>query len=133
MNEKKIKNDSLQFMMDQQKVFQERFGHIFEGMDDIERVQFIKTHSYFIIEEIVEMLRTNPYHKPWKDYSHLTKEEIDEMWIEAREEYIDVLHFVINIGLALGLDSQTINQMYKDKNKINIRRQEDPSLGYVNK
>ena len=126
-----VKEDNLQYMMDTQKVFQSRFGQDFEKMDDKERTAFIKTHGYFIIEELVELFRECPFHKPWKDYSNWSNEKILEQWLIVQEEYIDVIHFVINVGLALGLDSNEIVRMYKEKNKINIQRQEDPSLGYV--
>lgn len=125
------KADNLQFMMDCQRVFQSRFGEDFNKMDDKERTAFIKNHGYFIIEELVEMFREMRYHKSWKDYSDWTDEKRVEQLQKAKEEYIDILHFVINVGLALGLDSDEIVEMYKEKNKLNIERQENPELGYV--
>lgn len=125
------KKDNLQFMMDCQRTFQQRFGDNFEEMDDKERSAFIKNHGYFIIEEMTELFREIPYHKSWKDYSTWNEEKTAQQWEKAREEYIDVIHFVINVGLALGLTSDDVVRMYIDKNKVNIQRQEDPSLGYV--
>lgn len=125
------KEDNLQFMMDCQRKFQSRFGQDFNNMTAEERTDFIKVHGYFVIEELVEMFRECPFHKPWKDYSDWTDSKMLEQWEKAREEYIDVLHFIINIGLALQLDSEDILKMYKDKNKVNIERQENPELGYV--
>ena len=125
--------DNLQFIMDAQRVFQGRFGQDFTKMDDKERVNFIKEHGYFIIEELVEMFRECIFHKSWKDYSGWTEEKILEQWEIAKEEYIDVFHFVVNVGLALGLDSSEILRMYKEKNKLNHERQENPELGYINK
>lgn len=125
--------DSLQYMMDCQRTFQGRFGEDFTKMSNKERAAFIKNHGYFIIEELVEMFRETPFHKNWKDYSEWSEEKMLEQWVAAQEEYIDVIHFVINVGLALGLNSNDILRMYKEKNKLNIQRQEDPNLGYVNK
>lgn len=125
--------DNLQYIMDCQRIFQGRFNQNFNEMNDEERTAFIKNHGYFIIEEMTELFREIPFHKSWKDYSNWSNEKTLEQWNKAKEEYIDVIHFVVNVGLALGLDSDTILEMYKDKNKVNIQRQEDPSLGYVNK
>lgn len=125
------KEDNLQYIMDCQRKFQGRFGQDFTKMSDKERVDFIKTHGYFIIEELVELFRECPFHKPWKDYSDWSDEKILEQWLTAQEEYIDVFHFVVNVGIALGLDSNEILRMYKEKNKVNIERQENPELGYV--
>lgn len=126
-----VKEDNLQYMMDCQRVFQGRFGEDFNNMTDDERAAFIKNHGYFVIEEMVELFRETKNHKSWKDYSDWTGEKMEVQMQKAKEEYIDVIHFVINIGLALGLDSDEIVRMYKEKNKVNIQRQEDPSLGYV--
>lgn len=46
----------------------------------------------------------------------------------AREEFIDVLHFVLSIGLSLGLDAQGIQDVYRKKNAVNLQRQAE---GYV--
>lgn len=43
---------------------------------------------------------------------------------KAREEFIDVLHFMLSIGLSLGLDAEGILDVYKNKNAVNIARQE---------
>lgn len=125
------KKDNLQYMMDCQRIFQARFGEDFNKMNDKERTAFIKNHGYFIIEELVEMFRELRYHKSWKDYSDWTEDKIEEQLQKAREEYIDIIHFVINVGLALGLSSDDILKMYREKNKVNIERQENPELGYV--
>ena len=125
------KEDNLQYMMDKQKIFQGRFGEDFDKMDEDERAAFIKNHGYFVIEEMVELFRETKNHKSWKDYSDWDEEKCKKQLQKAREEYIDVFHFVINVGLALGMDSNKILEMYKDKNKINIERQENPELGYV--
>lgn len=43
---------------------------------------------------------------------------------KAREEFIDVLHFMLSIGLSLGLDAEGILDVYRNKNAVNIARQE---------
>lgn len=124
---------SLQFLLDSQKKFQERMGNNFETMTLKERSAYIKEHGYFLTEEVVEMFREMPYHKSWKDYSGLTPEEIETQEQLMREEIIDALHFMINIFLALDMNEAEIIGMYKEKNKLNYQRQEDSTLGYVNK
>lgn len=124
---------SLQFLMESQTKFQERMGHNFKKMTLQERAAYIKEHGYFLMEEVMEMFREMPYHKSWKDYSHLTQEEIEEKEKLMRQEAIDALHFMINIFLALGMSEEEIIEMYKEKNKLNYQRQEDSKLGYVNK
>jgi dimeric dUTPase (all-alpha-NTP-PPase superfamily) len=115
-----------------QAEFQKRFGFS-ENMSIEERMNFIHTHSMFLIEETYEMLRELPFHKPWVDYSHLTQEELEKKIEEGRKEFLDIFIFLSNIAIFLDLDEKTIMKMYLEKNNINILRQEDPSLGYINK
>jgi hypothetical protein len=124
--------NTLQMVLDKQAEFQKKFG--FEGLEqtDIETVSsLIHTHSHFTMEELFEMERELPYHKPWKDYSGLTKYEVIENFQKGREEWIDAFIFLMNVGLFLGFDSKLIEQMYLEKLGINHKRQEDPKLGYI--
>jgi dimeric dUTPase (all-alpha-NTP-PPase superfamily) len=125
-----MEQSTLQLILDKQKEFQTRFGFS-EDMDLKDRMALIHTHSMFLIEETFEMLRELPYHKYWKDYSNLTEEEVTAMLTKAREEWIDKLHFLINIGVFLNFTEDQIREMYLEKNGLNIRRQVDPALGYV--
>ena len=93
--------DNQQYIMDCQRIFQGRFNQNFNEMNDEERTAFIKNHGYFIIEEMTELFREIPFHKSWKDYSNWSNEKTLEQWNKAKEEYIDVIHFVVNVGLAL--------------------------------
>lgn len=43
--------------------------------------------------------------------------------LEIKFEYIDIIHFVINLQLALGMDSQELFELYYLKNKENFDRQ----------
>lgn len=122
---------SLQFLLDSQRKFQERMGTNFETMTREERSAYLKEHGYFLMEEVMEMFREMPFHKSWKDYSgwdeeqHLSQEEL------MKCEAIDMLHFAVNILLALGMNEEEVITRYKEKNKLNYKRQEDSSLGYV--
>lgn len=124
---------SLQFFMDSQKKFQERMGNIFEEMSIQEKSAYIKEHGYFLMEEVMEMFREMPFHKSWRDYSDWDEMTHAEQLQLMKEEAIDAFHFMINIFLALGMDGNEVLRMYMDKNKLNYQRQEDSTLGYVNK
>lgn len=123
--------NTLEMVLNKQAEFQKKFGY--EGKEtDLETVSsLIHTHSAFAIEEIYEMLRELPFHKPWKDYSDWTLEKHIEQNHKGKEEWIDVFIFMMNIGLFLGFDAKMIETMYLEKLGLNHARQEDPELGYV--
>ena len=68
-----------------------------------------------IIHEAVELQRTTNW-KWWK-----TPIPFDTQ--EAREELIDVWHFVIQASIELGLTPDDIIKEYRNKNEINLERQ----------
>jgi dimeric dUTPase (all-alpha-NTP-PPase superfamily) len=70
-----------------------------------------------IMHEAVELQRTTNW-KWWK-----TPTKFNEA--EAREELIDIWHFVIQASLELNLTSDDILKEYERKNEINRQRQKD--------
>jgi dimeric dUTPase (all-alpha-NTP-PPase superfamily) len=68
-----------------------------------------------IIHEAVELQRTTNW-KWWKKPTKFNEEE-------AKEELIDIWHFVIQASLELKLTPDNILDEYKRKNKINRDRQ----------
>ena len=70
-----------------------------------------------IMHEAVELQRTTNW-KWWK-----TPTEFDEA--EAREELIDIWHFVVQASLELNLSPEDILKEYERKNEINRQRQKD--------
>ncbi|HSG84066.1 MAG: dUTPase [Nitrosopumilus sp.] len=68
-----------------------------------------------IMHEAVELQRTTNW-KWWK-----TPVEFNEA--EAREELIDIWHFVVQASLELKLTPDDILEEYKKKNEINRERQ----------
>lgn len=125
-----LDKSTMQLILDRQAEFQKRFGFD-ENIELEDRVRLIHTHSMFLIEETFEMLRELPYHKPWKNYDNLTAAEVEVAFELARKEWIDKLHFMMNIAVFLGFDEEQIRKEYLEKNGINIKRQEDPALGYI--
>ena len=70
-----------------------------------------------IMHEAVELQRTTNW-KWWK-----TPTEFNEA--EAREELIDIWHFVVQASLELNLTPDDILKEYERKNGINRQRQKD--------
>jgi hypothetical protein len=122
--------DTLDYVLTKQNEFQAKLGT--ESGADLKSVSsLIHTHSQFAVEEIYEMLRELPYHKPWKDYSSLSIEEVVEKMEKVEFEWIDAFIFMMNVANLLKMDSEKIKQLYNEKLSINHKRQEDPELGYV--
>ena len=70
-----------------------------------------------IMHESVELQRLTNW-KWWK-----TPTEFNEK--EAREELIDIWHFVVQASLELNLTPEEILEEYQRKNEINKQRQKD--------
>ena len=83
--------------------------------DDVEgRVAALCTA---MIHEAVELQRTTNW-KWWKKPTEFNQ-------AEAREEMIDIWHFLIQASLELGLTPDDILKEYQRKNEINRQRQKD--------
>ena len=70
-----------------------------------------------IIHEAVELQRLTNW-KWWKTPTEFNKKE-------AREELIDIWHFVVQASLELNLTPEDILKEYERKNEINRQRQKD--------
>ena len=70
-----------------------------------------------IMHEAVELQRTTNW-KWWKIPTEFDK-------AEAREELIDIWHFVVQASLELNLTPDDILKEYERKNEINRQRQKD--------
>jgi dimeric dUTPase (all-alpha-NTP-PPase superfamily) len=115
----------LQEMLDKQNKLQERLGYDIGSMHDEERSAFIKENSIHLTQELHELLYEIPHFKPWKDYSGMSLFDSYESWYKASKELIDMLHFFLNICLALGLNADNLYDMYMAKNKENHKRQDE--------
>lgn len=89
------------------------------------RVRFIKDLVVHMNVEVAEMLQELPYVKPWKDYTTLGPERIEEMFAVARNEAVDVLHFFLEILIVLGFTPQEVYSMYMKKMSVNHKRQNE--------
>ena len=70
-----------------------------------------------IIHEAVELQRTTNW-KWWKTPTAFNEDE-------AKEELIDIWHFVIQASIELNLSPDEILEEYKRNNKINRERQQN--------
>ena len=70
-----------------------------------------------IMHEAVELQRTTNW-KWWKNPTEFNE-------AEAREELIDIWHFVVQASLELNLTPDDILKEYERKNEINRQRQKD--------
>ena len=112
-------------MLQKQEELQERLGYDFGSMTQEEITVYIKEFSIHLTQELHEMLHVLPYFKPWMDYSAMTVEEYETGMEEARKEFIDMFHFMLNIALALDMSDKDIYDMYMEKNKENHKRQDE--------
>lgn len=69
-----------------------------------------------MIHEAVELQRLTDW-KWWKAPSGFDEGA-------AREELIDILHFVVQAAIELGMEPDAVLREYRRKNEINVRRQE---------
>lgn len=70
-----------------------------------------------LVAEVGEMFNENPDFKCWK--KHKNTEVTDAL----KEEFIDVLHFLISLGIDIFRDEQEMFQWYCKKNDKNLERQ----------
>ena len=70
-----------------------------------------------IMHEAMELQRTTNW-KWWKNPTEFNE-------AEAREELIDIWHFVVQASLELNLTPDDILKEYERKNEINRQRQKD--------
>jgi len=105
-----------------QQVLQERLA--FKKIKtDSDQQQYINQMILACMEEVVEIMRCTKYKNPemvkfgWKktqenDYEHM------------KEEIVDLMHFVVNLSLVIGMDAKEFYEIYCKKNKMNHIRQD---------
>ena len=108
-----------------QKELQEKLGNIKRINSCKEnKQQFINQMILAIQEEAVEIIRETAYKNP--DYVMLGWKK-GQKWNEEnfKDELIDMWHFVMNLCIAVDMDSDEFYERYITKNKINIRRENE--------
>jgi dimeric dUTPase (all-alpha-NTP-PPase superfamily) len=119
-----MNKDMLATIFTMQCNLQTRLGYEVSTMPQPERTAYIKTHAQHLDHEIHEMLQELPFFKEWKRYPEDEKSMALAME-KARKEFVDALHFFLNIALALGFTPGDLYAYYCEKNQINHERQDN--------
>ena len=121
---------SLKEMFDMQLSLQNNMLARGKGIDYINgsfasKVNELKIQKINFDSEFVELLERLPW-KPWRTYTpeQLAGWTSEEQMLETKFEYVDLLHFFMNIGLLIGITPEELSRMYYLKNKENFDRQE---------
>jgi len=102
-------------------------------------IDFLMVNNHAIIDELHEMVDAvggiedgigNAAWKPWKSKNvEARKQKISDLTPgdqkELKMEWIDVMHFVFNAGLAIGVTPKEFYNYYLSKNEANWDRQEN--------
>ena len=118
------KTNNLEYLFKLQENFQKILGNNFPLNNNYKEIKYftnvnlIKNQLLALFSETAEALREVPW-KPWK----LKHQEFNVK--EFRMELIDVFHFLINLFLLSGMNSRQVINLFKNKNKINVRRQQN--------
>ena len=117
--------DWLGTIFSMQQSLQVRVGSDPEKMSFEQRIQFIKDNWTFLTTEYTELIERLPF-KPWKKYTAEQKAGFanEEQKLEVWYEWCDMLHFFVNMGLALGITGEDAFKLYYTKNKENFARQD---------
>ena len=112
-------NDMLEDIFKRQMAFQKKVLPL-EGLA-ITDTKKQKLALFFIghtIEELIELRREFPLRKNWS----ITQYN-NPVWSDALMEYVDALHFFVNIALVCGWSAEEVYSAYVKKNEINKKRQ----------
>jgi dimeric dUTPase (all-alpha-NTP-PPase superfamily) len=101
----------------QKKLQEESFGIDFTDLSDEERSQFIKDMVLAATDELHEALAEVGW-KPWASSRHINREAFVG-------ELVDVLHFIVNLWLAVGATPEEVEQRYQEKAEKNAKRQKE--------
>jgi dimeric dUTPase (all-alpha-NTP-PPase superfamily) len=127
MNEKESniqEKDKLEVLFDKQNdLFKKELGSTENKMKSLYEIKEpfdgyrIFMLSSALLHEAVELQRETNW-KWWKSKSKTNKDKI-------QEEIVDIWHFLIQVSIEAGLDPKTLTEKYTEKNRENIKRQEN--------
>lgn len=101
----------------QKKLQEESFGVKLDELSDEERSQFIKDMILAATDELHEALAEVGW-KPWATSRHINREAFVG-------ELVDVLHFIVNLWLAVGATPEEVQDRYQQKANKNAKRQQE--------
>lgn len=141
--------DPLQIMLDMQKSLQVRLANDKPGFNTHpdklitagQVVDWLRNQKDYIDDEFRELLTSlggmsngekaaSAVWKPWKGEhaekrGTLISDLSDKDQLEIKFEMTDILHFVLNMFMALGMNSEEIFKLYYLKNAENFARQDN--------
>jgi len=124
-----INKDKLDMLFDIQYGFQNELGNLERIKDPKKKQEFVNQTILAIHEEAVEVMKESAYNNPnyvefgWKKYQEWNEENF-------KEEIIDLMHFVINLCVAVNMKSYEFYKIFINKNKKNYIRQKDENFKY---
>jgi len=123
----------------QNMYFQKQGKKPFSDFNIGDLVDFLMVNNHAIIDELHEMVDAvggiedgvgNAAWKPWKSKNpEIRKTKLSDLTPgdlkELKMEFIDVMHFVFNAGLAIGVTPKEFYNYYLSKNEENWDRQKN--------
>ncbi len=115
-------DDKLDFLFDKQnELFKKQLENNKNKMENLYEIREpfegyrIFMLSTALVHEAIELQRETNW-KWWKKESKMNNNKI-------QEEIIDIWHFLIQISIEAGLDSEKLVEKYIEKNQENLKRQ----------
>ena len=137
-NQRNSLEDLYSLQAETQKMYFEKQGRKpFSEFTIGDVVNFLMVTNHAIIDELHEMMDAvggiedgegNAAWKPWKSsHSEIRDKKLSDLTPgdlkELKMEWIDVMHFVFNAGLAIGVTPKEFYNYYLSKNEENWNRQ----------
>lgn len=115
--------DMLREMFRMQELLNKRIGvRKAEEMTEEEQHKWVLNYCRAMSQEIAELTDSIP----WKWWAKYQKFDLHN----ARVEVVDLFHFLISAAEILGMTADDVFNYYRDKNKVNLERQDS---GYTTK
>lgn len=116
--------DKLCIMFEMQRKLQERLKILERIKDKSMLQQYINQNLLAIHEEAVEIMRETAYKNP--DYVPFGWKKDQQFNIEKyKDEIVDIIHFIMNLCIAVDMSADEFFQRYLNKNKENFVRQDE--------
>lgn len=113
-------DDMLTTILNEQHKLQFKLGYDTESMTDEEKIAYITWNNHAAAGELSEMMMEIGW-KPWATSRHINRNELIE-------EGVDVLKFLLNQMLAVGVTPDELYTAFINKTVTNYERQ---AAGYT--
>jgi len=124
-----INKDKLDMLFDIQYDFQNELENLERIKDPKMKQEFVNQTILALHEEAVEAMKESAYKNPnYVEFGWKKQQEWNED--NFKEEIIDLMHFVINLCVAVNMKSDEFYKIFINKNKKNRLRQKDENFKY---